>query len=377
MSPRRRLGLLSWARRAGAVVIEDDYDSEFVHTGRPVDPLYSLDRDGRVVYVGSFSRTLLATLRLAYCVAPPSLYPAIRKAKYLVDWHTPLVTQVALARFMGDGLFAPRRIAALSGTGTTGSSRRSGASLMTWAELVLSGAGLHLRPAARRGCRRPRGGRPRAADGPGPAPTVRLRLRGRAASRADPRLWRHPRRTDRPWAVPAASSTRRGRDRAVTGPMKFAHLWPSCATDRRSSDQLPSTGCFGNEHQSTTVRGSRQCHLPCDPHQVEVLCGPVSKGEPMSRSVRWASKALLTLVVTSMVLVGLGQAAHAGPPPSSPASAPAPALAAASGQYAVELTPDGRMTIRGTNALPASRAGAQAATKSCRWRRGPTPSASP
>jgi tetrahydromethanopterin S-methyltransferase subunit C len=62
-----------------------------------------------------------------------------------------------------------------------------------------------------------------------------------------------------------------------------------------------------------------------------------------------------------MVLVGLGQAAHAGPPPSSPASAPAPALAAASGQYAVELTPDGRMTIRGTNALPASRAGAQAA----------------
>lgn len=146
MSPRRRLGLLSWARRAGAVVIEDDYDSEFVHTGRPVDPLYSLDRDGRVVYVGSFSRTLLATLRLAYCVAPPSLYPAIRKAKYLVDWHTPLVTQVALARFMGDGLFARhlRRMRRAYRDRHDRIIAAFGREFDDLAELVSSGAGLHV-----------------------------------------------------------------------------------------------------------------------------------------------------------------------------------------------------------------------------------------
>jgi hypothetical protein len=62
------------------MIVEDGYDSEFVHIGRPIDALYSLDRDGEAVYVGLFSRTVLATLRLAYGIASPSLYPAIRKA---------------------------------------------------------------------------------------------------------------------------------------------------------------------------------------------------------------------------------------------------------------------------------------------------------
>jgi GntR family transcriptional regulator/MocR family aminotransferase len=106
MSLPRRVALLAWARRSGATIIEDDYDSEFRYTGRPLEPLQSLDDAGRVVYVGSFSKTLLPTLRLGFCIAPPSLFPALRKAKYVTDWHTVLPLQVALARFIDAGLFA-------------------------------------------------------------------------------------------------------------------------------------------------------------------------------------------------------------------------------------------------------------------------------
>jgi GntR family transcriptional regulator/MocR family aminotransferase len=106
MSLSRRLALLAWARRVGGVILEDDYDSEFRYAGRPIEPLHSLDRAGRTVYLGSFSKSMLPTLRLGFCVCPPSLFPALRKAKYLTDWHTALPLQGALARFIGGGLLA-------------------------------------------------------------------------------------------------------------------------------------------------------------------------------------------------------------------------------------------------------------------------------
>jgi GntR family transcriptional regulator / MocR family aminotransferase len=106
MSLPRRLALLGWAERHQAAIVEDDYDSEFRFGGRPIEPLQTLDRAGRVVYVGSFSKTLLATLRLGFAVVPPSLRPAVRNAKYLADWHTSLPLQGALARFIDQGLFA-------------------------------------------------------------------------------------------------------------------------------------------------------------------------------------------------------------------------------------------------------------------------------
>jgi GntR family transcriptional regulator / MocR family aminotransferase len=89
MSLPRRLALLAWAERHQAAILEDDYDSEFRFGGRPIEPLQTLDRVGRVVYVGSFSKTLLATLRLGFLVVPPSLRPAVRSAKGLTDWHAP------------------------------------------------------------------------------------------------------------------------------------------------------------------------------------------------------------------------------------------------------------------------------------------------
>lgn len=103
--PRRR-ALLAWAERNNAAIIEDDYDSEFRFGGRPVEPLQTLDPKGRVVYVGSFSKTMLPTLRLGFLVAPPSLRSALHKAKFVSDWHSSTLGQAALARFIDDGTFA-------------------------------------------------------------------------------------------------------------------------------------------------------------------------------------------------------------------------------------------------------------------------------
>jgi GntR family transcriptional regulator / MocR family aminotransferase len=106
MSLPRRMALLAWAARQGAAIVEDDYDSEFRFAGHPIEPLHRLDRDGRVIYVGSFSKSLLPTLRLGFLVAPPSLRRALRTAKFLSDWHTHLPAQAALARFIEEGQLA-------------------------------------------------------------------------------------------------------------------------------------------------------------------------------------------------------------------------------------------------------------------------------
>jgi GntR family transcriptional regulator / MocR family aminotransferase len=106
MSLDRRTALLDWAHRRGAVVLEDDYDSEFRFSDRPLEPLYSLDRGRRVVYVGSFAKTMLPMLRLGFLVAPPSLRPAVRAAKRLTDRQGDVAAQGALAGFLGEGLFA-------------------------------------------------------------------------------------------------------------------------------------------------------------------------------------------------------------------------------------------------------------------------------
>ncbi len=106
MTLPRRLALLAWADRHNAAIIEDDYDSEFRFGGRPIEPLRMLDTTGRVIYIGSFSKTLLPTLRLGFIVAPPSLREAVHKAKLVTDWHTSTTIQAALAQFIDDGGFA-------------------------------------------------------------------------------------------------------------------------------------------------------------------------------------------------------------------------------------------------------------------------------
>jgi GntR family transcriptional regulator / MocR family aminotransferase len=103
MTLGRRIALLAWADRCGGIIAEDDYDSEFRFDGRPIEPLQSLDRSGRVCYIGTFSKVMLPTLRLGFLVAPPALRTALRRAKYVTDWHSEMPAQGALARFIGDG----------------------------------------------------------------------------------------------------------------------------------------------------------------------------------------------------------------------------------------------------------------------------------
>jgi len=146
MSLPRRMALLAWARAHHAVVLEDDYDSEFRFTGRPIEPLQSLDRHGRVVYVGSFSKVMLPTLRLGFCVAPPSLHSALRTAKFVTDWHTALPAQAALARFLDDGTLARhvRRMRSVYQARHDLISAVLAADLAPWLDPVPSPAGLHL-----------------------------------------------------------------------------------------------------------------------------------------------------------------------------------------------------------------------------------------
>jgi GntR family transcriptional regulator/MocR family aminotransferase len=106
MSLQRRRALLAWAERNNAVIIEDDYDSEFRFGGHPLEPLQTLDSAGRVIYVGTFSKTLLPSLRLGFMMVPPWLREAANKAKHVTDWYTATIAQTALAQFIDEGAFA-------------------------------------------------------------------------------------------------------------------------------------------------------------------------------------------------------------------------------------------------------------------------------
>ena len=105
MSLARRLALLEWAEARGAYVIEDDYDSEYRYEGRPIEALQGLDRAGRVLYVGTFSKVLYPALRIGYLVLPEPLVARFTKAKWLTDRHTPTLEQRALAQFISAGHF--------------------------------------------------------------------------------------------------------------------------------------------------------------------------------------------------------------------------------------------------------------------------------
>jgi GntR family transcriptional regulator / MocR family aminotransferase len=105
MSHARRRQLLQWAQQANAWIIEDDYDSEYRYTGRPIPSLQGLDESGRVIYVGTFSKVFFPALRLGYIVAPPALVDPLTNAKRVMGLHPPVLEQMAMASFMARGEF--------------------------------------------------------------------------------------------------------------------------------------------------------------------------------------------------------------------------------------------------------------------------------
>ena len=106
LSRERRIALLRWAKRHGAAVVEDDYDSEFRYSARPLEPLHRLDRDGRVIYVGTFSKALSPVLRTGFAVVPTDLAPVVAAIRKSVDaGPSPLLT-AALTTFIEEGHLA-------------------------------------------------------------------------------------------------------------------------------------------------------------------------------------------------------------------------------------------------------------------------------
>jgi GntR family transcriptional regulator/MocR family aminotransferase len=153
MSLARRTALLDWAERRNALIVEDDYDTEFRFGGRPLDPLQSLDSKGRVLYVGTFSKVMLPVLRLGFMVVPASLRQAFRSAKLLADGMGVVPMQQALARFIDEGLLV-RHIRKASKEYAARYARLVTCvddTMQDWLEVLPAVAGLHLSVLIRKG----------------------------------------------------------------------------------------------------------------------------------------------------------------------------------------------------------------------------------
>jgi GntR family transcriptional regulator / MocR family aminotransferase len=103
LSLPRRLALLAWAKENNALIIEDDYDSEYRYSGRPIPALQGLDQGNSVIYVGTFSKVLFPSLRLGYMVVPPELISVFTEARRLASRHSPMLEQYALQDFIEEG----------------------------------------------------------------------------------------------------------------------------------------------------------------------------------------------------------------------------------------------------------------------------------
>jgi GntR family transcriptional regulator/MocR family aminotransferase len=106
MSLERRHQLLEWARRSHAWIVEDDYDCDIRYQSQPLPCLHALDPDGRVIYVGTFSKTLFPALRLGFLIVPRDLQSGFITARLATDLHPPVLEQMVLAAFISRGHYA-------------------------------------------------------------------------------------------------------------------------------------------------------------------------------------------------------------------------------------------------------------------------------
>lgn len=146
MSAARRSALLARAREIGAVIIEDDYDSAFRYGTRAAECLQSMDTQGMVAYIGTFSKVMLPEMRVGFVVAPPSILQAVTTAKHLVDVHGNTMIQQALAQFIEDGALArhTRRMHAVYAARRARLLARLESDLGRWLDAVPSDTGMHV-----------------------------------------------------------------------------------------------------------------------------------------------------------------------------------------------------------------------------------------
>lgn len=146
MSAARRAELLMRARTLGAVVVEDDYDGEFLFDAHPQDALQTLDCDERVFYVGTFSKSLFPSLRKGFLVAPAWAREALIDIKRSSDFHSDGLTQAALAAFIAEGHLARhiRRMRPIYAQRRQAMARGIEQHLGQWLQVLPGNAGLHL-----------------------------------------------------------------------------------------------------------------------------------------------------------------------------------------------------------------------------------------
>jgi GntR family transcriptional regulator / MocR family aminotransferase len=153
MSASRRLQLLDWSQRAGAWIIEDDYDSEYRYGNMPIASLQGMDRNSRVIYIGTFSKVLFPSLRLGYIVVPQDLVTQFRTVRVALDLSPPQLHQAVLADFIRDGHFARhlRRMRQVYGERRRVLVETLRNELNCLQEVVGDGAGLHLTAMLKKG----------------------------------------------------------------------------------------------------------------------------------------------------------------------------------------------------------------------------------
>ncbi|HTD75508.1 MAG TPA: PLP-dependent aminotransferase family protein [Steroidobacteraceae bacterium] len=146
LSLPRRLGLVDWARRKDGLVVEDDYDGEYRYEDQSLQSLQGLDTEGRVIYIGTFSRTVFSSLRIGYLVVPKPLIPAFASAKWLCDRHTATLEQETLAEFITSGLYERhlRRVRRRNAARRAALREAIGKHLSDRVEVTGYGAGAHV-----------------------------------------------------------------------------------------------------------------------------------------------------------------------------------------------------------------------------------------
>lgn len=155
MSASRRLQLLEWARRSASWIIEDDYDNEYRYESLPISSLQGLDRYSRVIYIGTFSKTLFPSLRLGYVVIPPNLVQRFLAVRQAMDIYPAHLYQAVLEDFINEGHFARhiRRTRLLYGERRTALVEAIGREFGTGVEVLGADAGVHVVVTIRKGLR--------------------------------------------------------------------------------------------------------------------------------------------------------------------------------------------------------------------------------